>query len=265
MKKIPLIVASLCLGLLSCGGAKDADKIGDAQFCLDKLPAVPTATEVDACMSPIEGMDSVGAQAIRCSAGFIREGFSNGSRFLQAFEAIDSGTDSSSMQALMGILTFASTNSVATNFSNASTTYSACLASGGKGSTLLASFTFLTMGLVRFFHVKAPGTCADTPQTHPTNSYRYYDLEDCASGAVSTAPLDVVQMMNESSVDADAIQVQTGLGAVIIGTSLISCGANASANNELCSVFANAITAAGGTGNTRRVAIEFFRDVLGLP
>jgi hypothetical protein len=260
MKWIHLSVVCLCLGLLSCGGEKDADKVGDAQFCLDKLSATPSSAEVDTCLEKIEGMDSIGAENIRCAAGFIREGFASGSRFVEAFEAIDSGTSGANMQALMGILTFASTNTITENYSNAASTYTSCLASGGKGSTLLASFSYLTMSLVRFFHTKDALVCPTTPIIHPTSGYRYYNMEDCAA---NTAPLDLVDMVDPNSPNAESIEVQTGIGSVIVGTSVVSCGTNV-ANTELCEVFTNAITAAGGSTNTRQVAIEFFKSLLGI-
>lgn len=261
MKKIFFVMllggASL---LTSCGGgSKDVDKIGNAQFCLDSLAVGASSSEVDTCLSKVEGLSTSGAESIRCSGGFIREGFSDASRFVKAFSAISGGTSGSNTQTLMGILTFTSTNSLTTDATHARDTFNSCYASGSKGSTLLASFSYLTMSLVTYYNSKNAGTCPSTPGTD-SNGYKYYNVSGCISGDIVSA----IPLVDASTVDAAAISAQNGIGAVVIAAVNVSCTTGSSANNALCDLLKKAVTDAGGTSNPRVVAVKFFQSALGL-
>lgn len=252
-------------GLLSCGGEKDVDKIGNAQFCLDKLDTTPTSAEIDKCLQEIDGLTSPGANSIRCSAGFIREGFGSGRRFIKAFEAIDEGaggTSGSNTQELMGILSFTAAQDIDDDYNSIVSTFQACLNSGGKGSTLLSSFSYLTMGLMKYLVNVGGGACTATPTTYPGTNYLYYDLSACVTAvAGSGSAAELIKLGDPNEPDAE--ETQSGLGSVIIATYTVSC-TGSGANKDLCAVIGDAVTEAGGTGNPRLVAVEFFKSLLGI-
>lgn len=242
------LVIALSVTLFSCGGSTDADKIGDAQLCFDNLGSTTTVDAVNECMAMVDGISSAGAQNIRCSGGFIREGFSNVQKYVDAFRAIEGGTGGTQMQNMMGLLTFTSASTAPLNYSNASTTFNSCLASGGKGSTLLASFAFFAMGLIKYFVVK--GGCGTAPP---------YVFNTCASGVGVMDLSNLAGPTASSTVDPEAIDAQASMGAVIISTYRLSC-TGTGANVDLCAKLGTAVTA--GAGNPRSVAISFLGSVL---
>lgn len=257
MKKFVIVLVCAGLGLVSCGGEKDGDKIGDAQICLDGL-VNPTSAEVNACMAKVDGLSSAGAQSIRCAGGFIREGFGNAQRFVDAMGAIDGNTSGDSVQTLMGLLTFTAENDVDADAANAVSTFNSCLASGGKGSTLLASYTYFTMSMVKYYNARNAAGCPSTPGTD-SNGYRFYDLSSCIDNGL----LFTIDLIDASTANADALEAQNGIGAVIISAHLLSC-AGSSSSSPLCELLTESITQAGGTSNPRRVAVEFFEGAVGL-
>jgi hypothetical protein len=239
--------------------SSDADKLGDAQLCLDKLRAGATSAQVEVCTSKVEGVTSAGAHNIRCSAGFIREGFADFTRLNSAIGAISGGTGSSQVQSLMGLLSFTSAGVIATDFSRTADTFNACYSSLGKGSTLLASFSYFTMGLMNYFSVK--GACAVPPIV--SGGYRYYDLGACLTSAAGSLPLAIVELVNSGSSDAAAVEAQNSIGAVLIATYSLSCVGTV-AQASLCSLLSNAINSGGGVSNPRGVAVNFFTSAVGL-
>ncbi|MBX3032524.1 MAG: hypothetical protein KF865_01270 [Bdellovibrionaceae bacterium] len=254
MNKITLSILSLLAAvvLLSCGGTKDADQIGDAQFCLDKLDAGATAADVNACLEKIEGMTSPGAEGLRCAGAFIREGFSSGKRFNDAFKAIDNGASGSSLATLMGIVTFSSMGNLPADFSNVGSAFDSCMKSGSKGATMIVSFSYLTMAMISYFDNNAPiTTCTGNP---------CYDLETQTTDVANTQKL--IDLVDPSTGNADAIAAQTSIGAIIIASYNLSC-TGSSANKDLCDVFQKAIDDAGGTGNPRRVTTGFLTTSFG--
>lgn len=265
IKTLTAVAVSLSM-ITGCGSQKDADKVGDAQTCIDNLSLTATTAEINACAEKIDGMTTTGAEGIRCTVGFLREGFANGKRFLDAVHSIDSGTGGSSTQNLMGLLSFSSAGAVAQDYENVSSTFNSCVASGGKGSTLLASFSFVTLGLMKYFVAK--GSCADTRATSTDSSYTYYDLGQCLTDTatyIAGDPMNrafiLTELQSSSSSDNDAISAQAGIGSVIVATYQLSCrGTNA--NNDLCELLSTAIDAAGGPTNPRGVAVQFVTQVM---
>jgi hypothetical protein len=132
-KKLVLLMALSAGVFVSCG-PKDADKIGEAQLCLDKA----TQGTAAACTEKIAGVESKSAYGIRCSAGFIDEGFTQPARFKQAYDAL-SQNGSSSTEAFMGVLAFNSKATPDLNVAFATATFNDCSKSGGKGLILLGS------------------------------------------------------------------------------------------------------------------------------
>lgn len=256
MSKISNAIAVLLsVFLFSCGGSKDVDKLGDAQFCFDHLGSSATVSEVNACVAMVDGQTSAGAEGIRCSGGFIREGFSNAQKYVDAFKQIESGTGGSNMRTMMGLLTFTSGNNLTTDFANVDATFTSCYNSGGKGSTLLASFAYFSMSLIKFFNAKNSSSCSGTPSGTPPT----YDLDACFTSFSSSNPADLIQLTQASSSDAAVIAVQSGIGAVIATTYRLSCSGTG-ANADLCGVLRTSVNAGGS--DTRAIAVNFFQNVL---
>lgn len=265
IKTLTAIVISLSM-ITGCGSQKDADKVGDAQTCIDNLSLTATTAEINACAEKIDGMTTTGAEGIRCTVGFLREGFANGKRFLDAVHSIDSGTGGSSTQNLMGLLSFSSAGAVAQDYENVSSTFNSCVMSGGKGATLLASFSYVTLGLMKYFVAK--GGCADTRATSTDSSYQYYDLGQCivdTANYIAADPLNRQDIFNDlkssSSGDSDAASAQSGIGAVIVATYQLSCAGSGS-SKDLCKILSDAIDAAGGPTNPRAVAVGLITSLL---
>lgn len=265
-----ILLVPFVLGLISCGSEKDTDKIGDAQACLDKLNADNPAG-IDKCLVPISHLDTPQAESLRCTAGFLKEGLATGQRIVAGFDRLGSNPSSDKTLGMMEILSFTSKGAPADDFQNARTTYASCLKSGAKGATLLASFSYLSMSLVGYMSSKV--SCATAPVTDGTTGFVYYNLKACAD-VTDLDPLDpadqpkilaLVELVNPATVDADAAGTQAGIGAVIIGTAQVSCPSGSSANKELCGMIKDAISAAGGSGNPRAVAIQFFSQSLAFP
>lgn len=264
----------LTLGFVAgCGSEKDADKIGDAQFCLDALPSTPppTGAQIQECTDKVAGISSSGAMNILCSAGFIREGFSNTQRYVDATKSVETGTGQTQTASMMGILSFTSTGSIATDTANAQTNFEYCYKSAGKGATLLAAFSSLSMGMYNYLQSAAAADgsadpdCPATPTT--VGGYGAYPLEGCIAGFPDnpfTHPQALLQLASLIDVNAAAgsaaATLQSSLGQTIITTNSISCVSGGNANKALCEVFQKAIADGGGTA--RGTAVQFFTKLL---
>lgn len=248
-----LIVAMVMGSFAGCSsGEKDADKIGDAQFCIDKLDgATSTTADIDECLAKIEGITSAGAEGIRCAAGFIRERFTI-QRFSEATSMLNSGTSGTNMQNMLGLMSFTSTGAVATDLANASSTFDSCLASGGKGSVMLSSFSYITLGLMNFYVSET--ACTDGPVTDGATGLLWYDLGDCLTQPAAIAAS--VELGDITTVNTNAITAQSGIGSVLVSMYRVSCSGTG-ANRDLCNNLKTAIDAAGGIENTREIAIQF--------
>lgn len=129
-----LVVLTFAMGTLVSCGPKDADKIGQAQLCLDKA----TKGTAAACMEKIAGIETKSANVLRCSAGFIDEGFTEPARFKMAFDALGNNSGSNT-ETFMGVLAFSSKSTAPLNTTFAYETYEYCAKSGAKGLMLLGS------------------------------------------------------------------------------------------------------------------------------
>lgn len=127
MKALTLILIYVSTStLISCSKAKDSDKIGDAQFCMDTA----TAATVQTCVDKVAGIETAGAYIIRCSANFIENGFGSSQQIADTFGNLS--TSGSSALGLLGTLNFGSTTAADTTFSN-------CTKTNQKGLTMLAA------------------------------------------------------------------------------------------------------------------------------
>lgn len=259
------ILTLTIFNLLACGSTgKDADKVGEAQACLDKLSGTPTASQISACTDKVAGVTSAGASAILCSAMFLQEGFGNPQRYADALSSVNNGTgNSSNNRSFAGLLTFAARSNLANDVTDATNAFNYCQASGGKGATLLSSFSYITMALYNYISTNMLSCPASIIST---GSYSYYDFSTCLTNASGNAGnlAALADMVNSTAGASAAAQtLQGSIGSAIIATYNISCQGNSS-STSVCSMINNSITAAGGTSNPRAVAISFMQSSMGL-
>jgi hypothetical protein len=236
--------------LFGCGSAKDVDKIGDAQNCLN---AATSATAMD-CVSKVDGMTSTGAYNIRCAAAFVREGFANPTKYTTAFNTLN-GSKSTSF---MGLVSFSSTGVIATDTANATTTFNDCYSAGAKGKSLISAFGYFSTALMKFFS----DSCT-TVSACKTPTATGYDLSACLNGVTAaisggdpTCAASSASLVDpNASSTSSAYTAQSSIGSVILSTYTISCSGSG-ANKELCSTLGTAITA--GNSEPRAVFRSFF-------
>lgn len=213
--KIFVLVGSI--GFLSaCANKKEADKVADAQACLN---ASNQGTALD-CLSKVEGLDSAAANTIRCAAIFIRQGFSNPSFVAQAANQIKSGSGKSATLAIMTAFEFKALASVSDNYTMSQDALRYCSQSGSKGLGFLATSSSLatTSKYLSSVIVGACGSAGDT-----------------------AAQLTCLKNQNNSTADA-------AVGTVVAAAYQANCqGTQAGANKEFCSQFASATAACAST------------------
>lgn len=208
-KNLAIIFAmSACAALVSCG-KKDADKVGEAQLCLDKATQATAAS----CKAMVEGIETTGAYSILCSANFITEGFTEASRFKQAFDSFDNNS-SNNTESFMSVLTFKSQASMDLNATFATETNSYCAKSGSKGLMFL-------------------GTMATTATTFAQVAY---NLTAGASGTAPTAQQindALTDLKNNPSSGSNPATI-SAVGTVIASTYTTSCQTGSDANQSMC-------------------------------
>lgn len=220
------ILASLLMGLLvfnsACNKETDADKIADAQSCLD----VATSSDVAACVAKVEGIESEGAYRIRCAGKFVKEGFNNSTKLSTALSNI-SGTNSAGATgsvAMMAALAFTTESTSALNYASAQEAITYCGRAGSPGLVTLASLTFASTSLWSIG--ESLGQIGSTP---PTGA----QLETLMGSLVGNTT------------------AQTAMGTAVVALYTTNCsGSSSSAPGNYCEQFASAVTAvSGGTGN----------------
>jgi len=216
-KNLAIIFAlSACAALVSCG-KKDADKVGEAQLCIDKA----TKGTASSCLEKIEGIDSTGAHTLRCSAGFIDEGFTEPTRFQNALKALSekSGGDTNTLQFL-SYIAFSSKTTAAENKTFASSTYDSCVKSKAKGLTLL-------------------GSMAMTATT----------IASIAGGITEGSGTDIKNAIATLVGSGDDTS-KAAIGSAVISTYETSCSGKSPANQGLCDQLTGYLADAGGTVDT---------------
>jgi hypothetical protein len=177
--KISLLLAA-SLALISCG-EKDKDKIGEAQLCIDKA----TSATVSQCLEKIDGIDTEAANVLRCSAGFIEEGFTDPDRLHHAFEALGRKTNGDTdTLTFLSYIAFSSKGSAGANQTLASDTYAACVKSNAKGLILLGSMAMTATTLSTSLGSFTPGSGGDI-KTAIGNIIGQPGSEAAIGGAVS--------------------------------------------------------------------------------
>lgn len=242
-------LCALLIIVLGCGQEKDIDKIGAAQFCLDGLGSSPSVSEVNDCIDKVSGIETSGAYGIRCAGSFIKEGFADPKKYVNAFKQLDGN----STTGFMGLLTFTSAKTITTDTTNARDAFNSCLKSEGKGATMISAFGYVAMALYNFMFTNDATSC---PNTRTASGY---DLAGCITaftGNVANAA-SLAALGNASTGNAAASELQSSIGSVIISTYNISCTTGVGANKSLCDTFKTAITNGGGQNNPRGVAVQF--------
>lgn len=235
----------LSVTLLGCGSAKDVDKIGDAQQCLN----TSTASTAMSCTSKVDGMTSTGSYNIRCAAAFIREGFTDPTKYTTAFSQLNGSGGTANF---MGLVSFSSAQNITTDASNANTTFSDCYSAGAKGKTLISAFGYFSTALMKFFYDISGDSDCSTPSSGS------YNLNKCMQDAALANPLAFADIASTSVSDSSAAgQVQASIGSVIISTYTISCSGKG-ANENLCNTLKTAINNGGGAASPRGVFVSFF-------
>lgn len=149
-----LILTGLtAFGLAACAPS-NADKIADAQDCLDRS----TSDTALSCLSKVDGVETSGAQLVRCSAYFIDQGFGDPGRLSRVSEELNrdnGGGGGSSTIAVLSFMAFSSAKyDKTTNLNFSETAFTACQASSSKGMIYLSSMTRIAtvaLGLVTLY------------------------------------------------------------------------------------------------------------------
>lgn len=155
------------ISLIACGKETDADRIADAQSCLDKA----TATNVSECVSKVEGINTKGANLIRCVGTFVKQNLGTPSALAQIFTALDNngGGGGSGTVAVMNELSFKTNGGAvpnATDLSDANYAASICNESNSPGLGMLST---LTVTATSISNIAGGGTIDDA------------DLADCVN------------------------------------------------------------------------------------
>src|SRR6185312_2954149 len=134
MKSFSLAVAitTACFLLTSCGPT-DADKISDAQTCLNTA----TPANADLCVAMVAGITSQSAALIRCSGAFIKQGYGDPSKVAGALSQIDGSSGATQSIAMMTKLSFQYESTMAANVTDAQTAQSDCNISESPGLIFL--------------------------------------------------------------------------------------------------------------------------------
>ncbi len=199
-----IFILTATTALVSCG-KKDADKIGEAQLCLDKA----TQTTAAECKAMVDGIEKTGAYAIRCSANFMTEGFTQSARFKQAFDAFDNNSPNNT-EAFMSVMTFKNLTTIDANVSFANETFEYCAKTGSKGLMLLGTMASTSTTLSKVANSLTGGTSGSAPDATQINQA----LNDLKNGN------------NPAAVQA--------IGSVVSSTYATSCQSGSASNQSIC-------------------------------
>jgi hypothetical protein len=200
--------------LLSCG-PKDADKIGDAQYCLDNA----TAATVSECVAKVDGLESSGAYIIRCSANFIQKGFGDPATIVATFQNLDN-SGSNTTTAFLAALNFSDSTF-------AGQTYDYCLKTQQKGLSMLAAMVQSATSIATLGAQLGGG---------------------CTSGSATSAEIQscIANLVNNSGTTEAQQAVQT-VGQTVLDVYQSSCQTGSQVNASLCSQMTTALNNAGTT------------------
>lgn len=107
------------MAFTSCSKESELDTIKDAQMCLND--AAPSGAQ--ACVSKLSGINTDQANQLKCAAYFIEEGYGTPTKLIDAIEAAENNSGSSSSMNMISELAFLDAN-------NASEAFDVCNDSG---------------------------------------------------------------------------------------------------------------------------------------
>lgn len=242
------LLAFLFLLVSSCG-PKDVDKMGEAQACLNEA----TADQVDGCLEKISGVNSVGADTLRCAGYFQREGILTTSTLIQAFSDLneEGGSNADRFGGFMSLVTFTkSAPSWTTAESRALSTFDMCVQSQGKATTFIAAFSVISNAILSY------GFQAGETINYGTAAQIATSLTD----SIAELALDLLEPPVPGAVAGvtpPAITALTNIGTVIIKSYQVSCTVQNPIDSTTCTQFDQAIDNAGPGATPQRVAEEF--------
>lgn len=225
----------------SCG-PKDVDKIADAQTCLDH--AAPS--EVDDCLSKLDGLESAAAYGIRCAGAFVKEGFLDANTFIDSLTSLNAnGVTANTFASAMSVITFNNSTDISVNNNAASEAFQYCYKSEGKAATFLASFGYFSTALALY------GSLQGNPAID-------YDNTDSSSAFASKILLIVVAAVTDTT-DATPgkVNLETAIGSIVISTYQISCTGGKKIDTSTCDKFENAINVPSASSSPRVVGDRF--------
>lgn len=219
--KIKFLFLIILAAVLTNCSEKEADKIGDAQACIDKA----SKTTVNDCLSKIDGLTSQQAYLLKCSAGFIEQGFDDPNKFITAIKQLSANNSGggSTMLGMMGVLAFDDKDKAAATLAN-------CQKSKAKGFIMFASM-------------------ANIATTIGSVSGNLSNLITSIQTDPSTAQATMLNLVNTLNSDPNAV---TSIGA----TAIVAYDSNCSGTNstsQMCTTFTNAINSSGNPSDPTAV------------
>lgn len=220
IRSLVISIFILSLSLISCSQNTDANRLGAAQLCIDNA----SQGQAENCVQSISDIQTSAASLLRCSAGFIDEGFTQTTRFDNAFTAL-SQSGGNSTGTFLSIMAFSSQSTQTANQTFVDSTYTNCIQSNSKGYMLLASMakTATTLaGIAGSF----------TNGTQPTAS----------------------QILSAIGTNYTDPTTQTAVGSAIIATYQASCQTGSQANTTICTQLTSAMNSGSiDTSNPQQV------------
>jgi hypothetical protein len=140
------LMTAFCWTMAGCGPT-DADKISDAQSCLN----MTSPAGAPACVAMVAGIVSQDASLIRCSGAFIQEGFGDASKIASALTNIDNDPTSTGSMAMMAVLAFQGSTDVNLNLTTAQSAQTECANSGSPGLIFLSGVALTATQAVALF------------------------------------------------------------------------------------------------------------------
>lgn len=216
-----LALALTCAWILSgCSGAKDSDKIADAQNCLDTA----TATEAANCVSKVDGINSSAADLIRCVGKFVKEGFNDSTKMANAITQLkNNGNGSNGSTAMMAALVFRAEATTALNSASVQQTLRYCTSANSKGLILLAGLAQTSTVLT--------------------------DIAGANPATLTGSDLQTIMAANANNPAA-----QAAVGTAIVSIYSANCGTGQTTTGNFCQQFNSVVSSvSGGVSNSSGV------------
>jgi hypothetical protein len=137
---LPIMLLSFTYNLSCSKPNTEEALLVEAQSCLNQIP-VSEPSGTTACLEKIQNLTSPASYRIRCSAHFIKQGFSDPNRIIQISEQLQESGGQGNSATLVAIGLLAFTGSEAKQ--EVAQALTSCEKAGAKGMTVLASMSNL--------------------------------------------------------------------------------------------------------------------------